>query len=254
VAPPETPGAGVGAMRRGKKHGRWKERSDTPFSEWKDGKTVPIDYAWTELDYVDGVKQGAFVVWWGNGQRREDGVYVADKPDGPFRLFNREGVKVSEGTYRAGELDGLWQHYHDDGMREYVGMLADGKRHGTWEEYYPDGSPRARGSYETSERIGPWSLWDKAGIVERGEYRGGKRIGTSALATVEELDLSDNDLDELAVRVLARSPYLGKVRELAWSGNDADADELEPLREALPHAKIGDAPPRGNVVVIDASA
>lgn len=68
-----------------------------------------------------------------------------------------------------------------------------------------------------------------------------------ALASVEVLDLSNNDLDDLAVRVLARSPYLGKLRVLDWTGNDGAPDAL---RDAFPHATIQTATRRGNVVIL----
>ena len=67
------------------------------------------------------------------------------------------------------------------------------------------------------------------------------------VVVVEELDLSNNDLDDLAARVLARSPHLGNLRRLDWTGNDGD---LAPLREALPAATIQTATRRGQVVTL----
>jgi antitoxin component YwqK of YwqJK toxin-antitoxin module len=86
---------------------------------------------------------------------------------------------------------------------------------------------------------------------ERTPYGVARRLALMpALASVEELDLSDNELDELAARVLARSPHLGRIRELDWTGNDDADGDLAELRAALPNAKLATSTRRGNVVVM----
>jgi hypothetical protein len=71
-----------------------------------------------------------------------------------------------------------------------------------------------------------------------------------ALASVEDLDVSDNELDYLAARVLARSPHLGRLKTLDWTGNDDADHDLAELRAALPNATIATSTRRGNVVVL----
>ncbi|MFT3692413.1 MAG: hypothetical protein QM831_04680 [Kofleriaceae bacterium] len=84
---------------------------------------------------------------------------------------------------------------------------------------------------------------------ERSAYAVARRLAVMpVLATVEELDLSHNEIDdELAIRVLARSPHLGALRTLDFDGNDAELDEL---RDAYPAIALDDKPRPSNVVHI----
>jgi antitoxin component YwqK of YwqJK toxin-antitoxin module len=94
--------------------------------------------------------------------------------------------------------------------------------------------------------VDPYAYGDK-----RSAYAVARRLSrVPALARLEHLDLSHNDLDDLAARVLARSPHLGRLRALDWTGNASSGDVLAPLREAWPEMKIQTAAGRGNVVVL----
>jgi antitoxin component YwqK of YwqJK toxin-antitoxin module len=86
----------------------------------------------------------------------------------------------------------------------------------------------------------------------RSGYAVARRLAVMpALASVEELVLSNNNLDGLAARAIARSPYLAKLSRLEWSGNQTRADELEVLRTVLRDGVlVTDRQPSGNVVVL----
>jgi hypothetical protein len=89
---------------------------------------------------------------------------------------------------------------------------------------------------------------------ERSGYAVMRRFAVMpALAGISDLDVSDNELDDLAARALARSPYLGGLKRLDWTGNGDDGGAgVDDLRDALPAGVLNtDAPKRrGNVVVL----
>lgn len=89
---------------------------------------------------------------------------------------------------------------------------------------------------------------------ERSGYAVMRRLAVMpALTSVVDLDLSDNDLDGLAARALARSPYLAALKRLDWTGNNERGEEgVEDLCAALPAGVLNtDKPQRkGNVVVL----
>jgi antitoxin component YwqK of YwqJK toxin-antitoxin module len=181
--PPNEAAASVGEMRNGKKHGRWKERDELPHMTWdsKTFKSVPVDYGWTELDYVDGVKQGPFVEWWGNGKRRRECAYLDGELHGKLRFFAREGDGTVDGTYANGKHTGMWRNIGGD--TEYEGEFREGKRQGPWMERY--GGVEERGSYIDGLREGPFVITRNTNAFERGSFRANKRDGVWTVSTAE---------------------------------------------------------------------
>jgi antitoxin component YwqK of YwqJK toxin-antitoxin module len=232
--PPNEAGASVGELRNGKKHGRWKEREDKPYTKWdsKAFKSVPVDYGWTALDYVDGVKQGPFVEWWGNGQRRRECAYLDGELHGPFHYFGRDGGGTVEGTYESGKPAGKWRSIGGD--LEYEGEFRDGKRHGPWlERSY---GVEEHGSYVDGRREGPWVITGKTGSVERGLYRAHKRDGAWTVSTadgvvVEEGTYADDKrtgpwtLRRVDGTVRARGEYVDGKPAGEWTFVDGSAKE-----------------------------
>ncbi len=91
------------------------------------------------------------------------------------------------------------------------------------------------------------------------DERSGKKVlrklaRMPALASLETLDLSSNDLDGEAAAELAKSKLLGNLKKLDWTGNELDDEELAALRQAMPNAKIETDTRRGNVVIVDLGA
>jgi len=94
---------------------------------------------------------------------------------------------------------------------------------------------------------------DRYGEESRTPYAVARRLAlVPALAKLELLDLSGNELDGLAARVLARSPHVRSVRTLDWTGNEDDPDEIAELTAVMPPGTlVTDTPaPAGNIVTL----
>ncbi len=87
----------------------------------------------------------------------------------------------------------------------------------------------------------------------RSAYSVARRLAViPALAGVEELDLSDNDFDDLAARVLARAPNLRQLRVLVWPGSEDPGDGTAKLYAVLGHALGASRTPKPAVFVMKA--
>ena len=72
---------------------------DGPFITWYDNGQKRSESFW-EYDK----KIGKWLTWYSNGQVESQGSYIDDKKDGRWVSYNKTGEKVSEVVYAAGEL------------------------------------------------------------------------------------------------------------------------------------------------------
>ena len=72
---------------------------DGPFITWYDNGQKRSESFW-EYDK----KIGKWLSWYSNGQLESQGSYVDDKKDGRWVSYNKTGEKVTELVYAAGEL------------------------------------------------------------------------------------------------------------------------------------------------------
>ena len=54
---------------------------------------------WSEHHYVDGVKEGVYLVWWPNGERRIQGQFVKGQETGKWMFFDESGNVLKEETF-----------------------------------------------------------------------------------------------------------------------------------------------------------
>ena len=72
-----------------------------------------------EGTYVNGFKEGLFIVRHANGRKASEGRYHRGVPAGEWTYWDESGHLEGRGVYRDGEMDGRWELYFD-GRREEV--------------------------------------------------------------------------------------------------------------------------------------
>jgi antitoxin component YwqK of YwqJK toxin-antitoxin module len=221
-----------GALVGGVKQGRWIEDEEH-------GTRL------LEVEYRDGVRDGAYRRWRHDRTLLEEGVYVAGKREGAFVIHGRK-VRI-DGNYHADELDGIHRATRPDGSieseREYRdgvlvrgpwelrddvhrnwirerGTYADGLREGLWQEY---GIPRAgapkgelgplivRCEYQRGMLDGRYQSWTYHDnmILKDGAYAAGRRVGHWRFTRHDGSTSAEVDYDDA-----------GAVRSLRWTARD----------------------------------
>ncbi len=108
------------------------------------------------------------------GITREDGVR-----DGAWKMFYKDGSLRAEGTYDNGLKTGPWVYYHPNGKVEQKGEY-DGKGHpkGRWVWYYPSGNILREEEYINGLLDGLMTEYrEDGGIIAEGEYIEGMEEG-----------------------------------------------------------------------------
>ena len=94
--------------------------SDVPFS----GVTTGL-YQGT---IKNGIREGAWVGYYENGQLRFEGHYKNGKMEGAWAGYDSTGQLLYEGHYKNGKKEGDWDGYNKDGTvdKERTGTFKDG--------------------------------------------------------------------------------------------------------------------------------
>lgn len=68
------------------------------------------------------------VAYHANGQVRETGSYLNDKPHGEYRQYDQEGELLSAGEYVRGDREGIWLYRAGGGDMLYQVQYEDNVR------------------------------------------------------------------------------------------------------------------------------
>jgi hypothetical protein len=91
------------------------------------------------FEVVGGIKHGAFITFYTNGNYEKYGMVEND---------------VNIGT---------WSYFYPDGQLESTGSFKNNKPEGEWVSYYPNGKIKAKGEYIEGEQHGRWKFYDEEG-------------------------------------------------------------------------------------------
>ena len=136
--------------------------------------------------FKDGVKEGAFFLWYENGEVQQRGVIMSGKylidslisyySNGQIKeiyVFDKSGkkkyntsyyesgVKSSEASYKDGDIYGTWYLWYDNGQVE---VESNDTLHKEW---YRDGTPMVMGQIKNGAKSGSWQHWNKSGRLEK---------------------------------------------------------------------------------------
>ncbi len=103
--------------------------------------------------FKQGLREGASLRWYNNGNKQMESNYVDGKRSGPTYEWYLDAKKRSEKEYSAGTAHGKEVAWYDDGAKHYERNFAGGKP------------------------VGIWTDWDRAGnIVRQVEYKDGRAL------------------------------------------------------------------------------
>lgn len=112
-----------------------------------------------EETYVDG-KLVRRVAWYENGQKRADQAYDADKDLMLVERYQADGSIEAAGQSREGRRVGVWREWRDGALEEVE--FVDGVEHGPTVRAYPNGGVE-KGQYEGGRKVGTWVRFDARG-------------------------------------------------------------------------------------------
>ena len=83
---------------------------------------------------MDGepVKQGIWVSWYPNGQKKHEGTYKNDVPMGEFTWWHENGQRSLVASYKDGKKQGKWTWWHPNGLKSIQGEYADNTPSSKW--------------------------------------------------------------------------------------------------------------------------
>mgnify|MGYP003315350131 CR=1 FL=1 len=119
-------------------------------------------------------KDGPFLEYWPNGNKRAAGSYKDKKLNGLYTTYYKNGRKKSEVIYEFGERNGPHTSWHENGQKSLEGVFKGGKPEGTTRSYHKNG----RISHlESGSPNGTNTAWHENGQKQRvSTYKNGKLI------------------------------------------------------------------------------
>ena len=116
------------------------------------------------LDFKDLVKRdGVYyekftdVPFTGNVNGKLVGSFKNGKMDGAWVVYYNNGQLFYKGNYRNGEKEGPWVEYYDNGQLKLKGVYKNGKEEGYWIINYPNTGiswlQKLSGNYKNGVRI-----------------------------------------------------------------------------------------------------
>lgn len=113
----------------------------------KDGlwvKYYPNGNKKSEITYVNNRPRGPYKVYYENGQLEEDGNWKNNRNVGSFKRFYPNGQPQQAFEFNAtGKREGKQTYFHENGAVMIEGDWAGGKESGEVKEYYADGSVKS---------------------------------------------------------------------------------------------------------------
>jgi antitoxin component YwqK of YwqJK toxin-antitoxin module len=105
----------------------YEKFTDAPFNGKVTGKE--------QGSFNNGVKDGVWVSYWGNGQLFEKGNYKNGKQEGAWVRYRETGQLRSKGDFKNGKLEGAWLAYFENGQLSDKSNYKNSKLEGAWVSY-----------------------------------------------------------------------------------------------------------------------
>ncbi len=206
-----------------------------------------------QIDYVDGVKQGAEQHWYDNGRLESEGHNLDDHRVGPWAFYYKNGKLEQRCNYDDdGQLHGEQAVFKGNGELIYRGGYLHGAKHGPWQGCWVEWKPYAteEGSFEYDQRRGVFEGWYKNGQLAYRTHYG------AVDGEVEDVEFYEDGSPKLRARRV--DGWLVERRRWDADGNetvesfdhgdlverrrrDADGNEtVEAFVDGLPKAWVDD--------------
>ncbi|MBL63430.1 MAG: hypothetical protein CMI30_08475 [Opitutae bacterium] len=128
----------------------------------------------THGNYKADKKDGVWVFWHSNGQKKEKGHYKEGNKDGVWVTWFCDGQMEKEIDYKEGSGEPMYQCFTDHWGHTWKGHYKNGKQNGPWSKWHFDGKKIWDGHYKDGKKDGVWILWHPGGLKsEVFDYRNG---------------------------------------------------------------------------------
>jgi antitoxin component YwqK of YwqJK toxin-antitoxin module len=104
------------------------------------GKTIAVYASDTsviayEKSYYEGYQTGFYKIYFPSGKLMESSVYMKDKKNGDYTLYDIDGTISVKGEFVNDSKDGYWAFR----KHKLYGKYKNGKKHGKWKWYAEEG-------------------------------------------------------------------------------------------------------------------
>lgn len=144
--------------QNGQKHGKWiKKYPDGNIlytGKFKHGQPVGIFKRYHpngELKAIMEYKSNTKVyaeLYNKEGVKQAEGIYLNQKKDSVWCLYDENGTLVSKDSYDKGQRDGKSYKYYPSGQVSQMMSWTQGKRDGVFKLYFENGNTKMQGMYK----------------------------------------------------------------------------------------------------------
>jgi antitoxin component YwqK of YwqJK toxin-antitoxin module len=128
-------------------------------------------------DYLNGLREGVYTVFFPNGYINSTTGYVQGKKQGQNILMDDKGQLLEASTYHQDVLNGPYVKYNRSRIKE-TRNYVDGKLHGEVVKFYANGTIMERSNYSAGQLNGVSRWYDQQGNNTIAyEYNMGELLG-----------------------------------------------------------------------------
>ena len=133
-----------------------------------------------EYSLLNGLKEGAAIVYDSYGNKFGEGSYLNGKQNGKWVYYFSNGKKLGEGSFLNGDesnkyelgvpkngRDGVWIFYLENGKIENEYNFVNGALNGPSKSYFENGSIKEDGSYLDGKLNGNYKRYFENGTIEK---------------------------------------------------------------------------------------
>jgi hypothetical protein len=219
-----------------------KEKRETKYENGQ----VKEQYEVVKSGNGSYVKDGNYVAYYQNGQKKEEALFENSKLNGDFKQWYENGKIQTEGAYKSDSLNGPYKTYDKNGELESSFSFTNGRASGEI-LIYSDGKVVVKGNFQNAKANGTWVLYNANGEqIGKAEMKNGvyktavqpsskkaeRSQGASFLgftfnqATYPEVKLGFLDKGYVPPTVLAPNKFTGG-KMLFFTGNDIGMEDVK---------------------------
>lgn len=136
-----------------------------------------LDY---EIWYYLNQQHGLTRMWYEDGKRRSESLFVDGAPHGIQRSWWPNGQLSGESEYLSGRRIGMKKDWYEDGTKESELTYSEDGKSSSAIYWHRNGKKKAEGKFagpELDQKVGLWKEWDENGklIVDK-YYKDGKEV------------------------------------------------------------------------------
>ncbi len=106
----------------------------------------------SEITFVNNSAKGYAKMYYDDGKIQEEGNWENQRWTGSYKMYHPNGATFYEFSYnKSGKREGKQTYYYDNGKVMMTGEMKDGKESGVWEERYENGDLKAKKGFNDGQ-------------------------------------------------------------------------------------------------------